>query len=77
MEDHLVLDSELVKKCEAYFIDVGNFDSRSFKHSDIQLNEIREEWSPPDFVLGFEQKLDSKPGVVYDVRNLDEQLRVT
>jgi len=65
-----VLDSELVKKYEAYFINVGKFDSRSFKHDDIGLNEIYEEWSPPDFVLEFEQKLDSKPGVAHEVHNL-------
>ena len=65
-----MLGSELVKKYEVYFIDVGKFDSRSFKHSDIQFNEIREEWSSPDFVLEFEQKLDSKPGVVYEVQHL-------
>lgn len=65
-----MLDSELVKKYEAYFINVGKFDTRSFKHSDIELNEIHEERSPPDFVLEFEQKLDSKPGVVHEVRNL-------
>jgi hypothetical protein len=69
-EGHLVLDSELVKKYEAYFINVGKFDSGSFKHSDIELNGIYEEWSPPDFVLELEQKLDSKPGVVHEVRNL-------
>ena len=65
-----MLDSELVKKYDEFFIKVEKFDSGNFRHSDIDLNVIRERGSAPDFVIEFEQKLDSKPRVVVDVRDL-------
>jgi len=66
-----VLQSELIKIYEAFFINVGRFDSGNFKHSDIELNEIEiERRPPPDFVTGLEQTLDSRPGIASDVRNL-------
>lgn len=66
-----MLQSELIKIYEVFFVNVERFDSGSFRHSDIELNEIEIEWRPPpDFVTVLEQMLDSKPGIAHDVSNL-------
>ena len=61
-----VLSSALFQEYQAIFINVASWDS--FQESDIQLNTLRIGESPPDFVVEFRQKLDSKPAVSPDVR---------
>ncbi len=61
-----VLLSALFQEYQAIFINVASWDG--FQESDIQLNTLRIGESPPDFVVEFRQKLDSKPALSPDVR---------
>jgi hypothetical protein len=65
-EDDLVLDSNLLEEYNDFFIEVTKWGA--FESSDIELSNVWEATSVPDFVAEFEGKLDNKPGLAPDVR---------
>jgi hypothetical protein len=60
-----VLSSALFQEYQPIFINVESWDG--FQESDIELNKLRLKGDPPDFVVEFRQKLDSKPALSPDV----------
>jgi len=61
-----VLSSELFQQYQAIFINVASWDG--FRRSDLRSNKLRLLDSPPNFVVEFRQKLDTKPALSPDVR---------
>jgi hypothetical protein len=64
-----VLSSEIFQQCQAIFI-VASWDG--FQRSDLRSNKLRLRESPPNFVVEFRQRLDSRPALSPDVSDVRE-----